>query len=87
MEEVIENLKNERDFKMSIESNNYKCRVCSNLSETPYIKVENVFEPRIHLCSTRCFKLFQVILGQKAKVQKEANQIITKKVTFEKDRV
>lgn len=70
---------------MSIELHGYRCRMCQNKAELPYIKLNNVFEKDLHLCSQRCFKLFQMILGQKAKIYNESNRPIKKKVTFEKD--
>ncbi len=58
---------------MSIESCQYKCRICHKKSEVPYLKIKNDLEP-VHICSQRCHRLFQMFMNQTSQAYVEAMQ-------------
>ncbi len=53
---------------MTIESSKYQCKICRKETEIEYIKTKSPINQKLHICSVRCFKMYQCIMNSSQKV-------------------
>ena len=72
---------------MTIEYTRNICVICDKHSETPFIQKKDFKDHSIHLCSFKCFRMYQAAVNSSQKkmddaILKQANNKIKKEVRF-----